>query len=579
MGQIIYIHGRGFGATHSMGWESGLVTGLERAGYEISLEEVEGVSTPISYAAFLDPAVDPGDAQRPEHVRQQPSSAAVDAFVERQRTLRSRVGEGYREERVDRAVKQAASNDRIAEQVIGQRFRDVRRYVSDEARRERILNHIFQQLPERGSVVLIGHSLGSIIALDLVRRWPEHLHIDLLLTLGSPAALRPMQKHLHGLVDDLPRALLGGWVNIYDPSDPVTGGSGLEPYFADDVVDHRVQNGGLRGNHGAERHLDQVTAGVLIGPHVGRYLSRDFPPFTVPEDASAAAAMFDAALACWMRHRLTRRMPAGSSRRARRLLASETLRAQASRTFGLDPDADLRHHVPELEEVVRPHLPATGLVKLQLQLRSAALFAPFVIGVERDEVFGALIQLAEEVGWDAGRIQKVDRAMIEAREAQKARQNRVGALVLGSAAVGVAALATGGFALVAAPGVAGAAFVTSGLAGIGSLVGGGMTAGLFVTAGVGAATSLLARSAFGLMSALEVREEIIKIHAEVLIHRWEGDDESARELLGELRELRTVAAKEARLHSSVDEGGPKSDAAKDWAEKERILNMAIEALS
>ena len=106
-----------------------------------------------------------------------------------------------------------------------------------------------------------------------------------------------------------------------------------------------------------------------------------------------------------------------------------------------------------------------------------------------------------------------------------------------------------------------------------------MTAGLFITAGAGAATSLLARSALGLMSALEAREEIIKIHAEVLIHRWESNDGVARELLGELRELRTVAAKEARLHASVDEGGPKSDAAKDWAEKERILNLAVEALS
>jgi hypothetical protein len=52
------------------------------------------------------------------------------------------------------------------------------------------------------------------------------------------------------------------------------------------------------------------------------------------------------------------------------------------------------------------------------------------------------------------------------------------------------------------PGVAGAAFITSGLAGLGSLAGGGMTAGLFITAGAGAATSLLATNALGLMSAL-----------------------------------------------------------------------------
>jgi hypothetical protein len=579
MAGLIYIHGRGFGATHSMRWQSGLVTGLERAGYAVSLEEIEGLSTPVSYSAFLDPAVTPDGASCPEEIRRTSSDESNAAFVERQRTLRERIGEGFREERADRLVRQASSNDRVAEQVIGQRFRDVRRYVNDEPRRERILRQITDQLPEEGPVVLIGHSLGSIIALDLIRRWPEGLHVDLLLTLGSPAALGPMQKHLDGLVDELPRELLGGWINIYDPSDPVTGGSGLQSHFGEDVLDHRVQNGGLRGNHGAERHLDQVTAGVLIGPHVARYLGREYHAFSVPQDEVSAAPIFDASLACWMRHGLTQRVPEGSSDRARRLLASETLRAQASRSFGLDPDNDLRHFVAELEERVRSCLDQRALSKLQLQLRSAALFAPFEITIERDELFATLMQLSEEIGWDAGRIQKVDRAMDEARAAQRARQNLTGALALTGAAAAVAIVATGGFALAAAPGVAGAAFITSGLAGLGSLAGGGMTAGLFMTAGAGAATSLLARSALGLMSALQAREEIIKIHAEILIHRWEGDNEAAHDLLSELRELRTLAEKEARLHASVDEGGPKSHAAKDWSEKERVLSLAIEALS
>jgi hypothetical protein len=189
------------------------------------------------------------------------------------------------------------------------------------------------------------------------------------------------------------------------------------------------------------------------------------------------------------------------------------------------------------------------------------------------------MKLVEEVSWDTGRVQKVDRAMEEARSAQKTQQNRTGAIVLGGAALAVAALATGGFALAAAPGAAGAAFITSGLAGLGGLAGGGMTAGLFITAGAGAASSLLAKNALGMMSALQTREEIVKIHAEVLVHRWEGDGERASQLVGELRELRTVAQKESRLHAAVDDGGPKSSLAKDWREKERILQLAVEALS
>ena len=579
MGQITYIHGRGFRAAHSVSWQRGLATGLERAGYDVALSEIESLCSAVNYSAFLDPAVEIEDVPRSNSGQAPPSTSAVSEFLERQELLRARVGQGFREERVDRIVRQAASNERVAEQVIGQRYRDVRRYVTDQPRRERILSHIIDQLPDQGPVVLIGHSLGSIIALDLVRRWPGQLHIDLLLTLGSPAALGPMQKHLEGLADDLPREFLGGWINVYDPSDPVTGGSGLQEHFGEDVVDHRVQNGGVRGNHGAERHLDQVTVGVLLGPRVASYLGREYQVFSTPEIEAATAAMFDASLACWMRHGLTQRQPEGSSRRARRVLASEALRAQASRSFGLKPDEDLRHRVVDLEQAVRPHLDERSLVKLQLQLRSAALFAPFEISVERDDVFSTLMKLSEELGWSAGRIQKVDRAMNDAREAQNTRQNRPGALVLGGAAVAVAVVASGGFALAAAPGAAGAAFITSGLAGLGSLAGGGMTAGLFMTAGAGAATSLLARSALGLMSALEAREEIIKIHAEILVHRWEGDGELSHELLDELRGLRTVAEKEARLHGSVDEDGLKSDAAKDWNEKERILGLAVDTLS
>ena len=125
----------------------------------------------------------------------------------------------------------------------------------------------------------------------------------------------------------------------------------------------------------------------------------------------------------------------------------------------------------------------------------------------------------------------------------------------------------------------GAAVVTSGLAGLGSLAGGGMTAGLFVTAGAGAASSVFARSALALMSALDARDEIVKIHAEVLVLRWEGNREVADKLLRELRQLQAVADKEARLHSAVDEEGAKSQLARDWKDKERILGLAVEALA
>jgi len=579
-GWIIYIHGRGFGATHSTKWQKGLTTGLERAGYAIKPEELEGRLVSVSYSAYLDPAVEIGEQSLLPATARGVNPSVAQALKHRQSELKRRIGSGFREDTVDLIVRQAAANDKLAEQVIGQRYKDVKRYVTDTPRRHRILAHILDQLPDRTDrCVLIGHSLGSVIAMDLVRHWPKDVYVDLLVTMGSPASLGPMKDHLKGLASSLPRELIGGWLNVYDPSDPVTGGSGLSPYFKEDVLDHRVQNGGLRGNHGADRHLEHITTGIAVGPHVSTYLGFTYPELRVADRPSEAALMFDAALASWLRDALIHRQPERSSRRARRVIAAETLRVKANAHLDLNPDEDLRHHVVELSDLVTARLDQEALLKLQMQLRSAALFAPFALDIPRDDIHASMMQLAEEVGWGPDRIQKVDRAMREARESQKTQQNKSGALVLGGAAIAVAALATGGFALAAAPGVAGAAFITSGLAGLGSLAGGGMAAGLFMTAGAGAASSLLAQNALTLLSALETREEIVKIHAEALVHRWEGRTDKARQLREELRDLQGLARREARLHAAVDEGSAKSSLEKDWREKEAILKLAVKALS
>jgi len=73
--------------------------------------------------------------------------------------------------------------------------------------------------------VLIGHSLGSMVALEYVRQHPEH-RFALLLTLGSPLGLRMVQSRLaepfHGTEGQrgIPDSV-GVWVNVRDPRDPV----------------------------------------------------------------------------------------------------------------------------------------------------------------------------------------------------------------------------------------------------------------------------------------------------------------------------------------------------------------------
>ncbi len=80
-----------------------------------------------------------------------------------------------------------------------------------------------------GPHVVVGHSLGSVIAYDLLTDVDGAPRVDALLTVGSPLGISEVQD---GLTppwtrdDGWPSQRLGDgpWMNVYDPLDPVCGG-------------------------------------------------------------------------------------------------------------------------------------------------------------------------------------------------------------------------------------------------------------------------------------------------------------------------------------------------------------------
>ena len=86
-------------------------------------------------------------------------------------------------------------------------LRDLRRYVHDD---NGIADHTRRMLkiPVRAAaegrhpLLLIGHSMGSVIAYDALWEMShhdgDHAHVDLLLTMGSPLGQRYMQKRIRG---------------------------------------------------------------------------------------------------------------------------------------------------------------------------------------------------------------------------------------------------------------------------------------------------------------------------------------------------------------------------------------------
>src|SRR3954469_15762309 len=77
-----------------------------------------------------------------------------------------------------------------------------------------------------GEFIVIGHSLGSVVAADLLTRLGTDQHVRLLITIGSPLGAGDWSGTWKTL-DPFPFGKLDAWVNVYNPYDLVTGGVGL----------------------------------------------------------------------------------------------------------------------------------------------------------------------------------------------------------------------------------------------------------------------------------------------------------------------------------------------------------------
>lgn len=143
-------------------------------------------------------------------------------------------------------------------------FRQVRRYLRDPMIKLAVDKRIRHTITP-ACRVLIGHSLGSVVALEFVHHNPGR-QLDLLLTLGSPLGLRMVRDWMadpgHGstALQGVP-VNVAQWVNIRDVHDPVTCAGDLARWCPG-VIDRYVHNQG--DAHAAERYLSKRETGLAI---------------------------------------------------------------------------------------------------------------------------------------------------------------------------------------------------------------------------------------------------------------------------------------------------------------------------
>jgi hypothetical protein len=139
----------------------------------------------------------------------------------------------------------------------------VRRFQQERTLHESVLDRVREALAAASPRVLIGHSLGSVVALEAVCTI-EHHGVDTLVTLGSPLGLRSIQNGLSQATVERRPGLPPGvrrWVNVYDPGDPVTCAGGLARAWQE-VSDQEVDNGD--DPHRVERYLGKKATGAAV---------------------------------------------------------------------------------------------------------------------------------------------------------------------------------------------------------------------------------------------------------------------------------------------------------------------------
>ncbi len=159
-----------------------------------------------------------------------------------------------------------ASHSSLDERIIRAHLSDVAYYLADETCRKAVLDIVREAVDGvTGPVVVVGHSLGSVVAYDFVAsgEMPRGVDVRLLLTAGSPLGLEIVRNHLPSGARY--PAGVRRWVSAYSRNDPVAIGHPIKAFYKGDskVADLEVSNPGDAA-HSIGAYLGHKTVGTAL---------------------------------------------------------------------------------------------------------------------------------------------------------------------------------------------------------------------------------------------------------------------------------------------------------------------------
>lgn len=467
-------------------------------------------------------------------------------------------------------------------------FAQARNYVKNPQIRAQVLTRILRELPESGSLVIVGHSLGSVIAADLLRRLPVGVKVAGMITVGSP--LGNGNFDVDKLRDTLrePPTNLAWWVNFWNVHDPVAAYRGVSSVFPW-LVDFRIQTRMSHHAHDAAEYLTNEDVVEAIGFALFGSKSKDVVKIEQGIDIPLDGPEIYSLVALRYAHHTMAKLEgdkqdrfAGALRQVQAKVVDEIARRNASEGRAI-PSAvarlafDLSDPLsPVPEPLPNAHFGKEEAVALLTVLAAENVIRPYEISLPKDKWRDAMKDLTSEMGLGSQYGADVFAAAERAQEAlsgnRVASWKKWGALGAGAAALVVA---TGGLALAAGAGLAGAAAITSALAsfGPGGMIGGLITAGTLVGAGSGGIAFSLASPG----TSAETLEAVVERWLAAAILRQLQHLEPDSNLWRNLVEMEIEVRRELeRLDEFSDESAP---TLKELKRKVEIIERALKYLS
>ncbi|MHA3723901.1 hypothetical protein ACXR2T_08490 [Leucobacter sp. HY1910] len=487
---LVFLHGVGDGDLDNT-WRTRLDASLEHAGYP-SLEEVRVITPKYPYTLK---GIDDEHELPPVTV----STPSRDAARLNRREFERRTS--AIEHRIQHMN---AGNGYVgAETVVGGGLKvlnQAQNYLKNDNVRAAVLNLVLAEVPASGNIIIVGHSLGSVIAADLLRRLPDSVTVTALITLGSPLAHNEFDvDNLRALLKE-PPVNLGWWVNYWNTADFVVGYRGLSSVFTW-MLDSSYTSGLFPASHFAQNYLSQARVAETIGFALFGSRSTELVKSVTTTDLALQPEEISLLMSLRFAHLISMRMKGDRENRfagalrstqaaaidALKSRYSETKRPLPSAIAALTVDLADPDSVPPMP-AAHSHLTRFNAAVLFTVLATENPIRPFEIAVPKSVLHDSLRVLAREMQLPS---KFADDAVSNLKLARETIAGGRAAAIIKWSAVSLGAVAlvaaTGGLVLAAGTGLAGAAAITSALAtfGPGGMIGGLLTAGTLATAGGG----------------------------------------------------------------------------------------------